>query len=64
MDNRMTIEQSIARLDEIVTKLGDSSVTLDDSLELYSEGIKLSQHCLTMIDKAELVVEQHTRGEQ
>lgn len=57
--DNMTIEQSMARLEEIIAKLSDSSVTLDASLALYTEGMKLSERCLKQIDDAQLVVEQH-----
>lgn len=57
------IEQSIARIEEIVALLGDSAVTLDQSLALYTEGVKLSEQCLLEIEKAEQIVEQHTVGE-
>lgn len=60
MKSELTIEQSIARIDEIVGLLGDSSVTLDASLQLYSEGMQLSQRCMEEIKAAEQVVEQHT----
>lgn len=60
MKGELSIEQSIARIEEIVTLLGDSSVTLDDSLRLYTEGMTLSQRCMEEIKTAEQVVEQHT----
>lgn len=60
----MKIEQSLKRLEEIVQQLGDNSVTLDDSLALYTEGVQLSQQCLRQIDAAQLVVEQHTVEEK
>ncbi|MEG0542465.1 MAG: exodeoxyribonuclease VII small subunit [Angelakisella sp.] len=63
MKEKLSIEQSIARIEEIVGLLGDSSVTLDSSLQLYSEGMKLSKQCLEEINAAEQVVEQHATQE-
>lgn len=60
MKSELSIEQSIARIEEIVGLLSDSSVTLDASLQLYSEGMQLSQRCMEEIKIAKQVVEQHT----
>lgn len=55
-----TVEQSIARLEKIINELGDSSVTLDASLKLYTEGVELSRQCLKQLDDAQQIVERHT----
>lgn len=41
----MTYEQSIARLEEIVTLLERGETPLDQSMELFREGIALSSWC-------------------
>ncbi len=48
-----TFEQSIAELEEIVSQLEGGNVTLDESLELFEQGIKLSKGCQKMLDAAE-----------
>lgn len=48
-----TFEQSISELEEIVAKLETGDVTLDESLELFEQGIKLSKSCQKMLDTAE-----------
>ena len=53
------MEQSLRRLEEIVSRLGEDTVTLDDSLALFSEGMKLSQRCMDQLREAELVLEEH-----
>ena len=60
MEQKETIEQSLRRLEEIVERLGEETVTLDDSLALFAEGMKLSQKCLQQLEDAELIVEQHS----
>lgn len=60
MEQRPTIEQSLQRLEEIVAKLGEETVSLDDSLALFSEGMKLSQQCMKQLDEAELIIEEHS----
>lgn len=60
MEQKETIEQSLRRLEEIVEQLGGEAISLDDSLALFSEGMKLSQKCLQQLEDAELIVEQHS----
>ena len=60
MKQKETIEGSLRRLEEIVEQLGGEAISLDDSLVLFSEGMKLSQKCLQQLEEAELIVEQHS----
>ena len=53
MTEKKTFEQSISELEEIVAKLEGGNVTLDESLELFEKGIKLSKSCQQMLDAAE-----------
>ncbi len=46
-------EDSIGKLEEIVSKLETGDVTLDESLSLFEQGIKLSKGCQKMLDNAE-----------
>lgn len=48
-----TFEQSISELEAIAAKLEAGDVTLDESLELFEQGIKLSKSCQKMLDTAE-----------
>ena len=48
-----TFEESMTELEKIVTKLEAGDVTLDDSIELFEEGIKLSKNCQKKLDDAE-----------
>lgn len=60
MAKKPTIEQSLGRLEEIVQRLGEDNVSLDDSLALFTEGMKLSQQCIRQLDEAELIIEEHS----
>lgn len=53
-----SFEESLKRLQEISELLESDEITLEDSIELYEEGIKLSKKCYSILDKAELKVEQ------
>lgn len=44
MDN-MTFEQAMKRLEEIIQALEDNQTSLETSVELFQEGIKLSKLC-------------------
>lgn len=46
-------EETINKLEDIVRKLENGDVTLDESLSLFEQGIKLSKSCQKMLDNAE-----------
>ena len=48
-----SFEQSLTRLDEIITLLEKDNVPLDDLMRLYEEGVGLLRHCNESLDKAE-----------
>ncbi len=54
-------ETSLKRLQEISELLESDEVSLEDSIKLYEEGIKLSKDCYSALEKAELKVEQLNR---
>jgi len=49
-----TFEHSMKRLEEIVEKLESGSVSLDNAMELYEEGVKISKQCIEKLTQAEL----------
>ena len=49
----MTYEKAYKRLEEIAEKLDSGSLTLDESLKLFEEGVKISKHCQKMLNEAE-----------
>lgn len=56
--NEITYEQAVKRLDEIVELLDNGELTLENSLELFSEGAKLISYCNTTLDSARLKIEK------
>lgn len=56
--NDQTFEMKMTRLEAIVKSLDEEEVSLEKSLELYQEGIKLSQECDNILKNAELKVEE------
>lgn len=50
---KITFEEAMGRLEEIVGELEDGQLPLEKSLDLYSEGIKLSKFCQSALEAAE-----------
>ncbi|MGB6430760.1 MAG: exodeoxyribonuclease VII small subunit [Candidatus Acidiferrales bacterium] len=50
-------EQSLARLEEIVRRLESATLSLDDAMKLFEEGVALSRDCQKQLDQAEGKVE-------
>ena len=53
MNENMTFEQQLARLEEIVAALEKGDAPLADSLKLFEEGTKLVSSCTAMLEQAE-----------
>jgi len=53
----MTYEQSLRRLDEIMARLENEQIGLDESLKLFEEGIELLRSAAAELDKAETKVQ-------
>ena len=58
----MTFEQSLNRIDEIVSALERGDATLDESLALFEEGTLLIKNCNEMLDNAEQKVTMLKKG--
>lgn len=55
-------EESMARLEEIVSILERGESTLDESLALFEEGTKLAVACSKQLDQAEQKILKLTKG--
>ncbi|MBN1202537.1 MAG: exodeoxyribonuclease VII small subunit [Anaerolineae bacterium] len=54
----LTFEQAFAQLEEIVARLESGDLTLEESVTLYEQGQTLARLCGTLLDTAELRVQQ------
>ena len=52
-ENKMTFEEALASLKDIVASLETGSAPLDESLALYEKGVGLVKLCNDMLDSAE-----------
>ena len=54
----LSYEDAYEQLVAAVTALQDGKLPLERALQYYEEGMKLAQHCDTLLQKAELSVQQ------
>jgi exodeoxyribonuclease VII small subunit len=52
-DKPEPFEKNLERLDAIVRELEDADLPLDKALQLYEEGMKLSEFCHKQLEEAE-----------
>ena len=57
---KLSFEEALEQLEDIVSKLEDGSINLEESIEEYTRGIHLKNHCETKLKEATLKVEQIT----
>ncbi len=57
MEKDIKFEKAMHRLEEIVQSLEKGEHSLDESLKIFEEGIRLSQVCMAKLDEAEKRVE-------
>lgn len=50
-------EKSLARLEEVVRRLEQANLSLDDAMKLFEEGVQLSRECQKQLEEAEGRVE-------
>jgi exodeoxyribonuclease VII small subunit len=54
----LSFEAALKRLEEIVRKLESGEASLDEAIELYSEGDRLKQQCEARLQAAQARIEQ------
>lgn len=54
----MDFEKKLNRLEEIVQKMEKGELSLDESMKLFEEGVKLTRECQTQLTKAEAQVKK------
>ena len=53
----LPFERALAELEEIVRKLEQGSVSLEDSILIYERGEALKKHCDALLKSAEMRIE-------
>ncbi len=49
----LSLEENFKQLDEMIEKLEDKEIGLEESFSLYEQGMKLLKQCNDQIDKVE-----------
>lgn len=57
----LKFEQAVQRLEEIVQKLEQGNIPIDESLNLFEEGVKLSRLCNNKLEEIERKIEILTK---
>ncbi len=60
---KMTYEKAVARLEEIVDKLENGNLSLEEMMKLYEEGTSLAAKCSKSLDAAQLKITELSSGE-
>jgi exodeoxyribonuclease VII small subunit len=58
----ITFEEAFAQLEETVSRLEAGNLSLEESIALFEEGMRLAQVCGARLDAAELRVNQLVAG--
>ena len=54
---KLDFETALAKLEEIVEKLGSGKVNLEEMVDLYEQGISLKEHCSKKLTDAKMKVD-------
>ncbi len=61
--DELNFEEALGKLEEVVKELEDEDISLEDSMQGFEQGIRLSSHCLKKLNEAEQKIEELTRSE-
>lgn len=49
----LSLEDTFKQLEDIISRLDNQEITLEESFDLYTEGMKMIKSCNSKIDKVE-----------
>jgi exodeoxyribonuclease VII small subunit len=59
--NDRSFEKSLKRLEEIVETIEGGTVSLDEVMKMYEEGVEISKACLEQLSQAEVKLKRLTK---
>lgn len=62
--NAMLLEEALAELEKIASKMEKESLPLAEMLSLYKDGVALSKHCEELLNAAEAELEKLEAGSE
>jgi len=60
----LSFEQAIKKLTDIVGKIENGSISLEQSIAQYEQGMELIKYCRGILQKAEKKIEEITREKE
>jgi len=60
---KMSFEENMNKLSEIVAELEKGDISLEKAVELYGKGVKLSAQCKEQLQKAQLKITDENSAE-
>ncbi len=61
---KMSFEEAMAELDQVVARLESGAAPLEQSIELYTRGTALKAHCEGLLKNAQVKIEKITLDEK
>ena len=55
-DNNISFVQSIKKFEELLSKLENNDISLEDSISAYREGVQLLESCRRQLEEAQMLV--------
>jgi exodeoxyribonuclease VII small subunit len=62
--SKLSFEQAIKKLTDIVSKLEEGQISLEQSLSQYEQGMELIKHCRSILQKAEKKIEEISKEKE
>jgi exodeoxyribonuclease VII small subunit len=62
--SKLSFEQAIKKLTDIVGKIEDGQISLEQSLTQYEQGMELIKHCRAILQKAEKKIEEISKEKE
>lgn len=56
----VTLEEAFEQLDELIDKMEESDLPLEESFKLYKQGVSLVEYCNKKIEKVECDIKKVT----
>jgi len=62
--SNLSFEQAIKKLTDIVSKIEDGQISLEQSLTQYEQGMELIKYCRGILQKAEKKIEEISKEKE
>ncbi len=62
--SKLSFEQAIKKLTDIVSKIEEGQISLEQSLGQYEQGMELIKHCRAILQKAEKKIEEISKEKE